>query len=171
MWNTGDTVECLTDHACGSTVMLKAFRDAMYTIDMNQQPGAARTRGLRGTLRVEAGKFHDVYWFTPFGFMEAPGPFNLCSSFKSYVQPVTHTTPGCIFGLNRNITPVLLAGCKPDYGFLREPTRVDEYAYMARMAFNHHCVSCQGHYPDSEPNQPNGTLICYSCRSMKAICT
>lgn len=27
------------------------------------------------------------------------------------------------------------------------------------------CVKCGTFYPQAEPNQPNGTLICYSCRS------
>lgn len=26
------------------------------------------------------------------------------------------------------------------------------------------CVKCGELYPQSEPNQPDGTLICYSCR-------
>lgn len=26
------------------------------------------------------------------------------------------------------------------------------------------CVKCGTFYPQAEPNQPNGTLICYSCR-------
>lgn len=27
------------------------------------------------------------------------------------------------------------------------------------------CVKCGTFYPQAEPNQPNGTLICYSCRN------
>ena len=31
-----------------------------------------------------------------------------------------------------------------------------------------HCIRCGELYPQAEPNQPDGTLICYSCRRFES---
>lgn len=40
----------------------------------------------------------------------------------------------------------------------------DDYKVVKRYENGCTCVKCGELYPQAEPNQPDGTLICYSCR-------
>lgn len=41
-------------------------------------------------------------------------------------------------------------------------TLVESKVVISLNGYN--CKKCNNHYPYSEPNQPDGTLICWSCR-------
>ena len=42
----------------------------------------------------------------------------------------------------------------------------DDYAVIKKKTYENgcFCVQCGELYPQAEPNQPDGTLICYSCK-------
>lgn len=52
--------------------------------------------------------------------------------------------------------------------FSIEDDNCDDYAVIKQPSKSYEngcsCVKCGELYPQAEPNQPDGTLICYSCR-------
>lgn len=54
---------------------------------------------------------------------------------------------------------------KPSNNYYPEDDQSDYPVIVERPKQGYHCKKCKELFPHSEPNQSDGTLICYSCRN------
>lgn len=97
-------------------------------------------------LLIAFDKLREYRGFNDMWFLRKVSVFDLTHSanYKSHPQLTNFIGKVVVWAFNKDVSLITSASVIKSEG--------------------HACCKCKNFYPFSEPNQPNGTLVCYSCR-------
>jgi hypothetical protein len=102
--------------------------------------------------------FHDA----SFGYWEGNWGCQVSQGFGPYGNNTPQTAPGTLWGIKRNTDPVTPVGAGPYRG---GPPTKDTTKAIPVAAIGHNCRKCNQRNDYASANQPDGTYICFNCRT------